>query len=99
MLDLRLMAQDAEDLDIIAAHVQDAVMQVGGALEQFAVEAAQADDKLAAAVYAKAGAKVYELDEATVKQWQTLAREAAWKDYGARNENCGKLLAAAEKLL
>ena len=78
---------------------QDAVMQVGGALEQFAIDAAQADDKLASAVYAKAGAKVYELDEPTVTKWQTLAREAAWKDYGARNENCAKLLAAAEKLL
>ena len=50
-------------------------------------------------LYAKAGAKVYELDEPTVTKWQTLAREAAWKDYGARNENCAKLLAAAEKLL
>jgi TRAP-type C4-dicarboxylate transport system substrate-binding protein len=78
---------------------QDIVMSVGSELESFAVEAARADDKMAAQVYAKAGAKVYELDEPTVKKWQSLAREAAWKDYAKHNENCAKLLAAAEKLL
>jgi TRAP-type C4-dicarboxylate transport system substrate-binding protein len=78
---------------------QDAVMSVGADMETFAVEQAKADDKAAAAVYAKAGAKVYELDEPTVKKWQTLAREAAWKDYASHNETCAKLLAAAEKLL
>jgi TRAP-type C4-dicarboxylate transport system substrate-binding protein len=78
---------------------RDAIMAVGADMEKFAVEQAKADDKAAAALYTKAGAKVYELDEPTVKKWQTLAREAAWQDYASHNENCAKLLAAAEKLL
>jgi len=50
-------------------------------------------------VYTKAGAKVYDLDEPTVKKWQAIARDTAWKDYGDKSENCGKLLAAAIKTL
>lgn len=78
---------------------QDAVMGVGAQLEKFALDAAKADDRLAAEVYAKAGAKVYDMDEATLKKWQTIARETAWKDFGDKNESCAALLKAAQKLL
>ena len=77
---------------------QDAIMGVGGELETFAVESAKADDIAVAAVYQKAGAKVYDLDDATLAKWQALARPI-WKDYSDKNENCAKLLAAAQKLL
>jgi hypothetical protein len=75
------------------------VMALGGELEVFARDAARADDKIAAEVYAKAGAKVYDLDEATLKQWQVIARETAWKDFGEKSETCAALLKAAQKLL
>jgi len=78
---------------------QDIVMAVGAELEVFGREAAKADDKIAAEVYAKAGAKVYDLDEATLKKWQVIARETAWKDFGDRNESCAALLKAAQKLV
>jgi hypothetical protein len=55
---------------------QDIVMAVGAEQEKFATDAARADDKAAAEVYAKAGAKVYDLDEATVKKWQDIARDS-----------------------
>lgn len=77
---------------------QDAIMAVGADLEKFAVESAMADDNAVAGVYVKAGAKVSDLDDATLKRWQALARPV-WKDYAAKNDNCAKLLAAAEKLL
>jgi TRAP-type C4-dicarboxylate transport system substrate-binding protein len=77
---------------------QDVIMAVGAELESFAVESAKADDAAVAAVYQKAGAKVADLDDATLKMWQALARPV-WKDYADKNENCAKLLAAAEKLL
>ena len=77
---------------------QDAIMSVGAELEPFAVESAKADDNAVAAVYQKAGAKVYDLDDATLAKWQTLARPI-WKDFSDKNENCAKLLAAAQKLL
>jgi TRAP-type C4-dicarboxylate transport system substrate-binding protein len=77
---------------------QDAIMAVGAELEKFAVDSAKADDMAVADVYTKKGAKVYDLDEATLEKWQTLARPI-WKDYSDKNENCAKLLALAEKLL
>ena len=77
---------------------QDAIMAVGAELEKFAVDSAIADDNAVAAVYTKAGAKVVDLDEATLRKWQVLARPV-WKDFADKNENCAKLLAAAEKLL
>ena len=78
---------------------QAAIMAVGTEMEKFALTAAQQDDQAVAAVYQKAGAKVVDLDKATVKKWQDIARTTAWKDYGERNENCAKLLKLAEKTL
>jgi TRAP-type C4-dicarboxylate transport system substrate-binding protein len=78
---------------------QDILMAVGAEQEAFATEAAKADDKLAAALYAKAGAKVFDLDEATVRKWQTIARDTAWKDYADRGESSAALLKSAQKLL
>jgi TRAP-type C4-dicarboxylate transport system substrate-binding protein len=78
---------------------QDIVMAVGAELEVFARDAAKADDKAVGEVYAKAGAKVYELDEATLAKWQVIARETAWKDFAAKNESCAGLLKAAQQLI
>jgi TRAP-type C4-dicarboxylate transport system substrate-binding protein len=77
---------------------QDAIMEVGAGLEAFAVESAKADDAAVAGVYAKAGAKVTDLDDATLAKWQAIAKPV-WKDYADKNENCARLLAAAQKLL
>ncbi len=71
-------------------------MAVGAELEKFAVESAMADDVAVADVYTKAGAKVSDLDDATLKKWQALARPV-WKDYSDKNENCAKLLAAGRE--
>ena len=84
--------------DKLAKSQQDAIMAVGADLEKFAVDSAMADDVAVAGVYVKAGAKVSELDDATLKKWQVLAKPV-WQDFAAKNENCAKLLAAAEKLL
>lgn len=78
---------------------QDIVMAVGAEMEAFAMEAAKADDQAAAAIYAKAGAKVYDMDEPTLKKWQAIARDTAWKDFGEKNESCAAILKAAQKLL
>ncbi len=78
---------------------QDIIMAVGAEQEKFATDAARADDKVAAEVYAKAGAKVYDLDDATLRKWQAIARDTAWKDYAERSESCAALMAAAQKLV
>jgi TRAP-type C4-dicarboxylate transport system substrate-binding protein len=78
---------------------QDIVMSAGAEQEKFATDAARADDRIAAELYAKAGAKVYDLDHATVRRWQAIARETAWKDYAGRGETSAALLKAAQKLI
>jgi len=49
-------------------------------------------------VYEKAGAKAYDVGEATVARWQSIARATAWKEYAAKNERCARLIGLAEKL-
>jgi len=78
---------------------QDILMAVGAEQETFGTDAARADDKIAADVYAKAGAKVHDLDAPTVGKWQAIARDTAWKDYADRSESCKALMAAARKLI
>jgi TRAP-type C4-dicarboxylate transport system substrate-binding protein len=78
---------------------QDIIMAVGAEQEKFALEAARADDKLVAEVYTKAGAKTYDIDDATLRKWQTIAKATAWKDFAERNESCKALMTAAQKLL
>jgi len=67
---------------------QDVVMAVGAELEAFGRDAARADDKNAADIYAKAGAKLYDIDEPTLKKWQAIAVDTAWKDFGEKSESC-----------
>ncbi|HEY4081101.1 MAG TPA: TRAP transporter substrate-binding protein DctP [Burkholderiaceae bacterium] len=78
---------------------QDIIMAVGAELETFGRDAARADDKRAAEVYAKAGAQVWDIDEATLKQWQAIAQRTAWKDFSDRSEVTASLMKAAQKLL
>ena len=78
---------------------QDIIMAAGAEQEKFALEAARNDDKLVAEIYAKAGAKTYDIDAATLGKWQAIAKATAWKDYSERNDTCKALMAAAQKLL
>lgn len=78
---------------------QSIIMAVGAEMEKFAFESAQADDQAVAKVYQKAGAKVYDLSDATVKKWQAIARDTAWKDYAKKNERCARLIQLAEQVV
>ncbi len=78
---------------------QDVMMAVGAEMETFGENAAKADDKLVGDVYAKAGAKVVDMDDATLQKWQVIARNTAWKDYAEKNESCAALIKAAQALL
>jgi TRAP-type C4-dicarboxylate transport system substrate-binding protein len=84
-------------LESLPRDQQAIILAVGGELEQFALDAARADDRAVASIYEKAGAKAFDLSEATVKRWQAIARDTAWKDYAAKNERCARLIALAEK--
>lgn len=78
---------------------QDTIMAVGAELEKFALESAKADDQAVAAVYQKAGAQVHDLSAATVKKWQDIAKETAWKDFAKKNARCAKLIELSEKVV
>jgi TRAP-type C4-dicarboxylate transport system substrate-binding protein len=97
MLEPLLMSKDV--FSKLPKNQQDIIMSTGAELEAFATESAKHDDKACADVYTKAGAKVYDMDEAIVKKWQDIARATAWKDYADRNENCASLMKAAQALL
>jgi TRAP-type C4-dicarboxylate transport system substrate-binding protein len=85
--------------DRLPKEQQAAIMAVGADLEAFARKAAQEDDAAVVAVYQRTGARTADLNQASIKKWQEIARVTAWKDYGERNPNCAKLLALAEKTL
>jgi TRAP-type C4-dicarboxylate transport system substrate-binding protein len=78
---------------------QSLVMNLGAELERFALDGARADDQKVASIYEKSGGKAYDLSEATVRRWQAISRDTAWRDYAQRTDGCAKLLALAEKTL
>lgn len=78
---------------------QATIMAVGAEMEKFAFESAKADDQAVAKVYQKAGAKTYDLSDATVKKWQAIARDTAWKDYANKNARCARLIQLAEQVV
>jgi len=71
---------------------------VGTELEAFGKKGAQDDDVEVAKVYEKAGAKVSALDIATVGKWRDIARDTAWKDYGAKTATAANLLKLASEV-
>jgi TRAP-type C4-dicarboxylate transport system substrate-binding protein len=75
---------------------QEVIMTVGRELEEFGTREAIADDAKVADVYAKKGANVSDLDDATVDKWRAVARDTAWKDYAAKSPLAAELLRLAE---
>jgi TRAP-type C4-dicarboxylate transport system substrate-binding protein len=93
MLEPLLMSKSI--FDGLPKNHQDIILALGAEMEAFGRKGAQADDAEVAKVYAKAGAKVSELDAAIVDKWRDIARDTAWKDYGAKTATSAKLLKLA----
>ena len=85
--------------DKLSKAEQEAIMAVGAELEGFAIKSSKEDDSEVAKIYEKKGAKVVDMNAATVKKWQEIARKTAWKDYAEKGETSAKLMKAAEALL
>ena len=77
---------------------QDAIMATGAELESFGQAGAKADDIRVEELFAKAGAKVDQLDEANLGKWRDIARATAWKDFAGKNASCAELLKLAEQV-
>jgi TRAP-type C4-dicarboxylate transport system substrate-binding protein len=84
--------------DKLTKKQQDVIMALGAELEEFGTKEAMADDQKVADVYTKKGAKVADLDEATVDKWRELARPTAWKDYAGKSALSAELLKLAENV-
>jgi TRAP-type C4-dicarboxylate transport system substrate-binding protein len=85
-------------LDAMPKAHRDAIVALGAELEEFGTREAKADDQKVAEVYAKKGAKVADLDEATVDKWRTIARDTAWKDYAGKTALSAELLKLAKEV-
>jgi TRAP-type transport system periplasmic protein len=84
--------------DVLPRDQQDMIVALGSELEEFGTREAMADDQKVAEVYARKGARVSDLDAATVDKWRAIARETAWKDYAARTPLSAELLRLAEDI-
>ena len=84
--------------DKLPKNQQDIILAVGAELEAFGRKGAQDDDAEVANVYEKAGATVKELDLDTVSKWRDIARDTAWKDYGAKTAVSANLLKLASEV-
>jgi TRAP-type C4-dicarboxylate transport system substrate-binding protein len=82
--------------DSLSKKQQDVIMALGTEMEGFGTTESQADDQKVADVYAKKGAKVFDMDEAIVDKWRAIARETAWKDYAKRSDLAAELIKLAE---
>ncbi len=81
--------------DALSKEQRDIIVALGTELETFGTNEAMADDQKVAEVYAKKGAKVADLDEATVDKWRDIARATAWKDYADKTPLAAELLKLA----
>jgi TRAP-type C4-dicarboxylate transport system substrate-binding protein len=81
--------------DALPKNQQEIIVALGAELEQFGTKEAMADDQKVAEVYAKKGATVSDLDEATVEKWRAIARDTAWKDYADKTPLSAELIKLA----
>ncbi len=93
MLEPLLMSKQV--FDRLTKEQQEIVRSLGAELESFGMQEAMADDQKVADVYARKGAKVADLDAATVDQWRDIARATAWKDYAAKTALSAELIKLA----
>jgi TRAP-type transport system periplasmic protein len=96
MLEPLIMSKQV--FDALTKPQQEAIMAIGVEMETFGTKEAMADDQKVADVYAKKGAKVADLDEATVDKWRAIARDTAWKDYAGKSALSAELIKLAEQV-
>jgi TRAP-type C4-dicarboxylate transport system substrate-binding protein len=93
MLEPLLMSKSV--FDGLPQKHQDILVSVGSGLEAFGKQGAQDDDIEVAKVYEKACCKIAALDAATVGESRNIARDTAWRDYGAKTSMAANLLKLA----
>jgi len=95
---LEPLVMSKQIFDALTKSQQDAIMALGAELEEFGTKEAMTDDQKVADVYAKKGAKVFDMDDAIVDKWRAIARNTAWKDYAQKTSLSAELLKLAENV-
>ena len=93
---LHPLLMSKRSFDALPAAHQQAVTQVGAEMEQFGMEAAQADDDSLTRVFTEAGRVAKDMDESAIDRWRVLAEATAWKDFADRSASCARLLKLAQ---
>ncbi|WP_234085883.1 TRAP transporter substrate-binding protein DctP [Azonexus sp. R2A61] len=78
--------------DSLTPEQQKIISEVGASLEQFGVDEAKKDDQRMAEVYAKAGAKVVDMDEKAFMAWRQVAEQTAFQDFAEKIKDGRNLL-------
>jgi len=95
---LEPLVMSKQIFDALTKRQQDVIMALGAELEAFGTKEAMADDQKVADVYAKKGAKVFDMDDAIVDKWRAIARNTAWKDYAQKSPLSAELIKLAEEV-
>jgi TRAP-type transport system periplasmic protein len=95
---LEPLVMSKQIFDALTKSQQDIIMALGAELEEFGTKEAMADDQKVADVYAKKGAKVFDMDDAIVDKWRAIARNTAWKDYAQKSPLSAELIKLAENV-
>ena len=67
--------------DALSESQQKVILEVGREMDDFAVEAAKADDTRFAEVFRENGSEIQMMSPETVKEWQAIARESSWMEF------------------
>jgi len=78
--------------DTLTPEQQKIVMEVGASLEPFGMEESKKDDARMAEIYAKGGAEVRDMDEASFAKWRAIAEQTSFKDFVDNVKNGRALL-------
>jgi TRAP-type transport system periplasmic protein len=95
---LEPLVMSKQIFDALTKSQQDVIMALAAELEEFGTKEAMADDQKVADVYAKKGAKVFDMDDAIVDKWRAIARNTAWKDYAQKTPLSAELIKLAENV-
>ena len=82
--------------DALPKKQQDAIMALGSRAGRVRHQGGDGGRPEGRRRLRKKGAKVADLDEATVDKWRAIARDTAWKDYAAKTALSAELLKLAE---
>jgi TRAP-type C4-dicarboxylate transport system substrate-binding protein len=90
------LIMSTETFDRLCAEQQEAVVQVGEDLQEFAYSASEEDDARVQEIFEEAGVEVVQMDDAAFEQWRELAQDQ-WAAFAESVEDGQELLDLAKQ--